>query len=64
MRLSFSTVDMINIMSYDYHGSYDGFVGHASSLYPSSKDVTITAKGLNVVSIRKIKKSFLFGHSF
>ncbi|XP_045467500.1 chitotriosidase-1-like [Harmonia axyridis] len=43
-----NTVDMINLMSYDYRGSYDGFVGHASSLYASSKDVTITALGLNV----------------
>ncbi|CAG9859954.1 unnamed protein product [Phyllotreta striolata] len=31
-------LDMLNVMSYDYHGAFDGFVGHISPLYASSLD--------------------------
>ncbi|XP_044757295.1 acidic mammalian chitinase-like [Coccinella septempunctata] len=40
-----NTVDMINVMSYDFHGSYDGYVAHSSPLYQSSKD---RSNGLSV----------------
>ncbi|CAH1104765.1 unnamed protein product [Psylliodes chrysocephalus] len=31
-------VDMINVMVFDYHGSFDNFVGHVSPLYPAKID--------------------------
>ncbi|KAL3277279.1 hypothetical protein HHI36_012629 [Cryptolaemus montrouzieri] len=43
-------VDMINVMSYDYHGSYDQRAGHPSGLYASSLDVTDVQITLNVNS--------------
>ncbi|VEN35163.1 unnamed protein product [Callosobruchus maculatus] len=48
-------LDMINVMSYDYHGTWDEnkVTGHHSGLYPSAVDVTAAAKQLNVdASIR------------
>nr|CAI5843271.1 unnamed protein product [Callosobruchus analis] len=43
-------LDMINVMSYDYHGPWDvnKVTGHHSGLYPSAVDVTEAAKQLNV----------------
>lgn len=29
---------MINVMVFDYHGSFDNFVGHVSPLYPAKID--------------------------
>ncbi|XP_072382080.1 chitinase-3-like protein 1 [Diabrotica undecimpunctata] len=31
-------LDMINVMTYDYHGAFDNLVGHVSPLHASSKD--------------------------
>nr|CAH7738372.1 unnamed protein product [Callosobruchus chinensis] len=48
-------LDMINVMSYDYHGPWDvnKVTGHHSGLYPSAVDTTEAAKQLNVdASIR------------
>nr|CAH7750120.1 unnamed protein product [Callosobruchus chinensis] len=41
-------LDFISIMAYDYHGSWDGAVGHVAPLFASSVDKTETAKLLNV----------------
>ncbi|XP_056635640.1 acidic mammalian chitinase-like [Diorhabda sublineata] len=31
-------LDMMNVLSFDYHGAFDNFVGHVSPLHASSKD--------------------------
>ena len=31
-------LDFINVMSYDFHASWDGFTGHHSSLYQYNED--------------------------
>jgi hypothetical protein len=41
-----SNLDFINIMSYDYHGTWETRTGHVSPLYASPVDAD---KGLNVV---------------
>ncbi|XP_050500347.1 chitinase-3-like protein 1 [Diabrotica virgifera virgifera] len=41
-------VDMINVMTYDLHGSWDGVLGHNAPLYASSVDTTAASKQLNV----------------
>lgn len=44
--------DFINLMTYDFHGSWDSILGYNAPLYPSSRDVTSLSRTLNVVSIR------------
>lgn len=39
---------MINIMAYDFHGSFENFVGHHAPLYGSHLDQTEEQKTLNV----------------
>ncbi|KAI4468375.1 chitinase [Holotrichia oblita] len=41
-------LDQIHVMTYDLHGAWDGVTGHNAPLYPSSKDVTVAARQLNV----------------
>lgn len=41
---------MLNVMAYDFHGSFETFVGHCSPLYASHLDETDAQKTLNVVS--------------
>ncbi|XP_056647609.1 acidic mammalian chitinase-like [Diorhabda sublineata] len=41
-------VDLIHVMTYDFHGSYDGVTGHNAPLYASSIDTTSSALELNV----------------
>lgn len=52
-------LDMINVMAYDLHGSWEKTTGHNAPLKPSSKDKTELEKQLNVVSfifiIKKIR---------
>ncbi|MBB6714959.1 glycosyl hydrolase family 18 protein [Clostridium gasigenes] len=31
-------LDYVNIMSYDFHGAWNGFVGHNAPLYPDTRD--------------------------
>ncbi|XP_046436427.1 probable chitinase 2 [Neodiprion fabricii] len=38
----------INIMTYDFHGSWDPVTGHNAPLYPATRETTATARGLNV----------------
>lgn len=42
-----SYLDYINLMSYDFRGSWDGFTGLHSGLYPSSADVSASDRTLN-----------------
>lgn len=42
-----NNVDMINVMTYDYHGSFESFIGHYAPLTSSSLD-TEDQKQLNV----------------
>ncbi|XP_046436429.1 acidic mammalian chitinase-like [Neodiprion fabricii] len=41
-------LDFINIMTYDFHGSWDSVTGHNAPLYPATRETTATARGLNV----------------
>ncbi|XP_055531988.1 acidic mammalian chitinase-like [Wyeomyia smithii] len=43
-------IDYINLMEYDFHGSYDGVTGFNAPLYAGSNDITATQKELNVES--------------
>ncbi|XP_044744290.1 chitinase-like protein 3 [Coccinella septempunctata] len=46
-------LDSINVMAYDLHGAYDGVTGANAPLYPSSVDISPSAKALTVdASIR------------
>ncbi|XP_019864946.2 acidic mammalian chitinase [Aethina tumida] len=44
-------LDLINIMAYDLHGSYDGVTGQNAPLYASSIDVSAAQKQLNVKAV-------------
>lgn len=44
-------LDIINVMAYDLHGSWDGVTGQNAPLYASSIDVTAKAKTLNVDAV-------------
>lgn len=50
MLVIYRNLDMITIMSYDFHGYYDGYTGANAPLYSSPEDTTADAKLLNVVS--------------
>lgn len=52
-----SNLDFINVMSYDYHGTWESRTGHVSPLYPARIDAD---KGLNVVR----KNNSYFGYFF
>ncbi|CAH1365834.1 unnamed protein product [Tenebrio molitor] len=41
-------LDLINVMAYDLHGSWDGVTGQNAPLYPSSVDVSANQKLLTV----------------
>lgn len=41
-------VDLLNVMTYDLHGSYDEVTGHNAPLYASSIDTTYSALELNI----------------
>ncbi|XP_049826506.1 chitotriosidase-1-like [Aethina tumida] len=43
-------VDLLNVMSYDFHGAFEPFVGHCAPLYASSLDVTDEQKEINVAA--------------
>ncbi|VEN58841.1 unnamed protein product [Callosobruchus maculatus] len=43
-------LDMINLMSYDLHGSWDKVTGQNAPLYPSQFDTTPASKELNIQS--------------
>ena len=43
-------MDFINLMSYDFHGSWDSVTGHHAPLYQSAADAGSDAY-LNVVSV-------------
>ncbi|CAH0550889.1 unnamed protein product [Brassicogethes aeneus] len=45
-----NAVDMLNIMTYDFHGKFDSYVGHVAPLYASSLDNTDELKQLNVAA--------------
>nr|CAD7429082.1 unnamed protein product [Timema monikensis] len=46
----FSTrhLDMINVMTYDFHGSWDTITGENAPMYADSSETTELARGLNV----------------
>lgn len=37
-------LDFVNLMAYDFHGSYDGVTGQNGPLYPSNVDLSLEAK--------------------
>ncbi|XP_046753665.1 probable chitinase 2 [Diprion similis] len=41
-------LDFINIMTYDFHGSWDHITGHNTPLYPAKRETTAVSRGLNV----------------
>ncbi|CAH2001363.1 unnamed protein product [Acanthoscelides obtectus] len=43
-------LDMINVMTYDYHGYFENYVGHGAPLYASHYDVGPINVTLNVAS--------------
>ncbi|XP_058834502.1 acidic mammalian chitinase-like [Topomyia yanbarensis] len=45
-----AVVDYINLMEYDFHGSYDGITGENAPLYAGPADITATQQQLNVDS--------------
>ncbi|MGG7177276.1 glycosyl hydrolase family 18 protein [Clostridium paraputrificum] len=43
-------LDYLNLMSYDYHGSWDGYVAHNSPLYSDPEDPATTGMKYNYLS--------------
>lgn len=63
MFLSVRYLDFINLMSYDLHGHWDGYVGHNSPLYSRNGEST-AEKRLNTVSqtlYEKQSQTFNYG---
>lgn len=48
LRTVSDNLDMINVMTYDFHGAFETFVGHHAPLYASHLDQTDEQKSLNV----------------
>lgn len=51
-------LDFINVMTYDFHGNWDGVTGHNSPLYKRAQDTGDNVY-LNTVSDIKIVPIFL-----
>lgn len=47
----FRYLDFINLMEYDYHGTWDGYTGLNAPLFGSPTDTTPEQKTWNIVSI-------------
>nr|CAH7717807.1 unnamed protein product [Callosobruchus chinensis] len=45
-----SLLDMINVMTYDFHGYFDNYVGHGAPLYKSHYDIGPINETLNVAA--------------
>ncbi|MFF2018689.1 glycosyl hydrolase family 18 protein [Paenibacillus sp. NPDC058177] len=43
-------LDWANLMTYDFHGAWNGYVGPHSALYPDSRDTETTALGTPVLN--------------
>lgn len=44
-------LDHINVMSYDFHGEFDNYVGHHTLLYSSAIDAEHNNSDWNIVSM-------------
>lgn len=44
-------VDFINMMTYDFHGAWNGFVGHNSALLPDERDPETRPLGVPVLNV-------------
>lgn len=44
-------MDYVNMMTYDFHGSWNGFVGHNSALYPDDRDPETRPLGVPVLNV-------------
>ena len=44
-------LDFINMMTYDFHGAWNGFVGHNSALWPDDRDPETRPLGVPVLNI-------------
>lgn len=52
LSVCFRYLDMLNLMAYDLHGSWDPITGHQAPLY-DRPDESTESKKLNVVCIKK-----------
>lgn len=43
-------MDFINVMSYDFHGAWNGFVGHNAGIYPDDRDPETKPLGTPVLN--------------
>lgn len=46
----FRVLDFINIMTYDFHGAFEDYVGHHTLLYSSEVDALYNNSDWNIVS--------------
>ncbi|CAM2067436.1 Chitinase C-terminal domain-containing protein [Sulfidibacter corallicola] len=44
-------MDFVNIMTYDFHGAWNGFVGHNSALLPDDRDPETRPLGVPVLNV-------------
>ena len=44
-------LDFANLMTYDFHGAWNGYVGHNAALYPDARDPETAALGVPVLNI-------------
>ncbi|SCY79820.1 glycosyl hydrolase family 18 protein [Alkaliphilus peptidifermentans] len=44
-------LDFLNIMTYDFHGAWNGFVGHNAGLWPDDRDPETMPLGIPVLNI-------------
>jgi chitinase len=51
-------LDFANLMTYDFHGAWNGFVGHNSALYPDSRDPETLGFAMPVLNIDWAKRYF------
>lgn len=51
-------LDFANLMTYDFHGAWNGYVGHNSALYPDSRDPETQGFAMPVLNIDWAKRYF------